>query len=80
MKSTNVNDNEARSLAQKKKIAVYLLAGNTLTQMDALRMFGCFRLASRINDLRNEGYDIATERVVTSNGKRVARYRMAEVK
>lgn len=76
MKSTNVNENEATSVAQKKQIAVYLLAGNSITQMDALRMFGCFRLASRINDLRNEGYDIATERVVTSNGKRVASYRM----
>ena len=78
MKSTNVNENEATSVAQKKQIAGYLLAGNSITQMDALRMFGCFRLASRINDLRNEGYDIATERVVTSNGKRVARYRMME--
>lgn len=78
MKSTNVNLNEATSVAQKKRIAVYLLAGNSITQMDALRMFGCFRLASRINDLRNEGYDIATERVVTSSGKRVASYRMAD--
>ncbi len=78
MKSTNVNENEATSVAQKKRIAVYLLAGNSITQMDALRMFGCFRLASRINDLRNEGYDIATERVLTSNGKRVASYRMVE--
>ena len=76
MTRKNNNLNEATSVAQKKRIAVYLLAGNSITQMDALRMFGCFRLASRINDLRNEGYDIATERVVTSNGKRVASYRM----
>lgn len=78
MKSTNVNLNEATSVAQTKLIAAHLLAGHTITQQDAYEAFKCFRLASRINDLRNKGYGIKTTTVVTTTGKRVAEYSMTE--
>jgi len=71
----NVNDNERESVSQKKRIAAWLNDGKTLTQMEALYKFGCFRLASRINDLRNDGMNIKTEKITLSNGKIVAQYR-----
>jgi hypothetical protein len=72
----NINDNEKSSLSQNKQIAEYLNNGGVLTQMDALKMFNCFRLASRINDLRNKGLDIVTEKIITASGKTVAQYRL----
>ena len=47
-----------------------------ITQMDALNGCGCFRLASRINDLRRAGHQITTERFTTPGGANVARYVM----
>ncbi len=47
--------------------------GRSLTTLEALTMFGCFRLAARISNLRDEGMDIHTE-IVEINDKRVARY------
>jgi hypothetical protein len=44
--------------SQKDKILTYLLSGKTLTPLDALKMFGCFRLGARIFDLRAAGYKI----------------------
>lgn len=45
-----------------------------LTPMDALHRFGCFRLAARVRDLREQGHAIAAEQVVGADGKRYARY------
>ena len=45
----------------------------SITPIDALRELGCFRLAARINDLRNSGYNIRTD-TVKDGEKRYARY------
>lgn len=60
-------------MSQNEAIKAALLSGRSLTPLDALQDFGCFRLAARVADLRREGMDIecATE---TKNGKRYARY------
>jgi hypothetical protein len=50
-----------------------------LTALDALEGCGCFRLASRINDLRKQGHNITTERVEMFE-KTFARYRLARKK
>ena len=44
--------------------------------IQALTDYVCFRLAARINDLRNDGYNIYTD-TVEKNGKRFAQYRLA---
>lgn len=62
---------------QCKKIAAHLEGGNTITALEALNLFGCFRLASRIHDLRVQGYDIIVDRIKTNSGKYVAQYKMA---
>lgn len=51
-----------------------------VTQMDAFNGCGCFRLASRINDLRNAGHSIETITIETPNGKHIAQYHLKEIK
>ena len=61
-------------MSQNKQIADYLNKGKKLTTLDALNKFGCFRLASRINDLRNEGMKISTKIIKLENKKQIAQY------
>jgi hypothetical protein len=58
---------------QKQKIQHHLSKGKSITPIDALNKFGCFRLAARIADLRNDGINIATKNV-TKKGKTFASY------
>lgn len=60
--------------SQNKQIKEYLNHGNKLTSLDAFNMFGCMRLASRINDLKNEGMQIGSKTIVAMNGKRYSQY------
>ena len=59
--------------SQNALIKGWLLNGYSITPMEALNMFGCFRLSARIANLRNEGLAVVTD-MVTINDKRVARY------
>ena len=59
--------------SQTALIKGWLLNGRSITQLDALNMFGCFRLAARIADIREEGVNIMTE-MITVNDKRIAQY------
>jgi hypothetical protein len=63
-----------RRPTQAGKILAYLQAGNRLTALEALDAFGCFRLAARIHELRNQGWQIEERTVETRGGKRVAEY------
>lgn len=49
-----------------------------VTPLVALHEVGCFRLGARIWELKRDGYDIASELVMTANGKHVARYWLRE--
>jgi len=72
----NINENLQSSESQNAKIRAWLEAGNTLTQLQALKLFGCFRLASRIHDLRDRGLNIIKQMVTGDNGKRYAQYQL----
>jgi hypothetical protein len=61
-------------MSQNKQIADYLNKGKKLTPIDALNKFGCFRLAARIADLRNEGMNIITNTIKLENKKQIAQY------
>lgn len=64
-------------MSQNDEILAYLCKGHSITPMDALKKFGCFRLASRINDLRNDGHKI--HRIMKERaGKRFASYYLIE--
>jgi len=60
--------------SQSKDILAHLKNGNSITQIEALNMFQCFRLASRISDLKKDGNNILSKKVKLDNGKTVARY------
>ncbi|AIL33108.1 helix-turn-helix domain-containing protein [Basilea psittacipulmonis] len=64
-------------MAQAEQILEFLKKGNPITPIDALNLFGCFRLGARIFDLRREGYNIVTE-IVEDGEKHYARYRLVE--
>ena len=49
--------------SQNACIAIWLKQGNTITSLEALHKFGCFRLGARIADLRKVGYNIDTKMV-----------------
>ena len=59
--------------SQTALIKGWLLNGYSITQLDALNIFGCFRLSARIANLREEGLDIVTD-MVNVNDKRIAKY------
>ena len=63
--------------SQNKQIKAWLESGKSLSPLDALNLFGCFRLGARVFDLKNDyGMNIKTE-MVKENGKRFARYSLA---
>lgn len=53
---------------QLNRILSHLLEHETITPLEALSEYGCYRLGARIADLRKQGYDIETE--ITSGKNR----------
>lgn len=68
------NWNPETSATQKAQVRAWLLQGNHLTPLEALRRFGSLRLSAIIFDLREEGLPIVTEKLQVSPKKRVADY------
>lgn len=66
--------------SQCTQILTALINGKRITPLDALDWYGCFRLASRISELKKLGWNIEKETVLLSSGKRIARYYMDEKK
>lgn len=61
---------------QSDMILDALMRGEQITALDALNRWGCFRLASRISDLKKRGHCIHKVMVEGANGKHYARYSM----
>ena len=59
---------------QAERILAYLKAGNKLTQLEALKKFGCMRLPSRIWDIKQTGVEVQRNFTKTRTGKCVAEY------
>lgn len=76
----NDNPNRNTSGSQRAVIRRHLEAGKSLTAIEALDAFACFRLAARIGELKKEGLVIERTMVAVINcdGKRVsvAEYRL----
>lgn len=73
----NDNPNEGACSTQRERILEHLRRGDSITPVEALDLYGCFRLSGRIIELRQEGYLIHTEMVKDARtGKRYARYSM----
>ena len=46
---------------QAERVLDYMEQFGSITQIEALRDIGCMRLASRISDLKKQGYPITSE-------------------
>lgn len=53
--------------SQCEKILAYMEKYDGITQLDAYLDLGCWRLASRINDLKKRGYPIKREIIKVQN-------------
>lgn len=61
--------------SQRARIQAYLKEGNSITPIEALQMFGAFRLSAIIYVLKYDyGMNIHTEMVYEENGRRYAKY------
>ena len=69
-------------LSQCERIVRYIEENGSITQLDALREFGCMRLASRISDLKKQGVPVRRTMETSKNryGEPIsyARYSLAE--
>ena len=63
------------NLTQEEWVLLHLEEGRNITPMDALNLYGCFRLAAVIHMLREKGHDIKTTMVENpKGGKKYASY------
>ena len=60
-------------MSQRDRIRAHLLTHGSITPLEALREYGCFRLGARIWELRRDGFPVepTTEE---QGGKRYAKY------
>jgi len=65
--------------SQTKNLLSHLESGRSITPIEALSLYGIFRLGARILDLRQSGYRIQTH-TESKNGKRFARYSLVAEK
>lgn len=63
-------------MSQDDAILNHLKSGKSITAIEALNLYSCFRLAARIDELKDQGHLIKAE-IVKENGKRYAKYQMA---
>jgi len=63
-------------MTQTDQIRAHLMSRKTITPIQALRKYGCMRLAARVSDLRAEGLEIRST-MIEQNGKRFARYQLS---
>jgi len=60
-------------MSQNSEILEHLQQGDSITALEALKRFGCFRLAARIKDLKEQGHMIQC-RTLNLGAKKVAQY------
>ena len=63
-------------VTQLEALLRWLQSGASITPVEALGAFNCFRLGGRIYDLKARGYEIETRMVTVPSGARVASYRL----
>lgn len=56
-----------RKATQAERVLAYIEEFGSITQYEALQDLGCMRLASRISDLKKQGFPIKSEVVSVKN-------------
>ena len=57
-----------------QKVLHHLNSGKSITPLEALGLYGSFRLAAVVHALKKKGYDIITDIKVDMNGSRYGQY------
>lgn len=63
-----------RPNTHKAHILAHLTAGETLDDMKALNLFGCWSLSQRISEMKADGIPIMSKLITAPSGKRHAIY------
>jgi hypothetical protein len=66
-------------MMSQEDMTLEALQKGELTAIDALKKFGCFRLAARIYRLRQSGHKIEKRMQRLNNGKNIAVYSLEKV-
>ncbi len=56
-----------KKISQCERILDYIAENGSITQADAMREFGCMRLASRISDLKRQGIPVKSTMETSKN-------------
>ena len=65
---------------QLNQVLAHLKQGRSITQVDAIRLFKCYRLSAVVDKLRKQGFEIVTYNERNSSGKGThARYELRGV-
>ena len=64
----------SNTTSQSAAILYHLQNYGSLTQLQAIDLFNCMRLAARVADLRDAGHNIQTDMKRLKNGKKIAVY------
>lgn len=73
---SNINENHTKCKSQADRILEYMMAGNSITPLEAMSLFGSNRLAARISDIKAKGYIVYSEFVTTDTQKKVKKYHL----
>lgn len=72
----HVTEKESKAISQNELCQRYLLIYGSITPLEALEAFGCFRLSAIIYDLRKDGWKIRTD--INEGKKKFAIYVLEE--
>jgi hypothetical protein len=62
------------------KLRTHFLSGRSLTQLEAIGLYGAFRLAARVHELKADGMKIETKMKEDPNGSPYAEYSLSTKK
>lgn len=63
-----------KKMTQAQLILRHLETKGSITALEAMSLYRIYRLAARVEELRNQGHDIETEMKTDLTGKRYASY------
>ena len=63
--------------SQERQIRRYMEAGNTITGLEAMNLFGCMRLPARVAEMKKNGVPVVDEweYQIDENGKVVKKWK-----
>ena len=62
---------------QARRVLRHMEKGKSITPLEALGVYGIFRLAAVVFDIRKAGFDVTSSLHTDANGKRYSRYALA---